>query len=483
KVSENRFFNLEVANKINITPSKTFLSNFIKVISIKEKNSPLLQLETAVRFGIDNNPKLRATFNRELSANYRYMSDFGKRFPQVSGTLGYNYLQENAVTPMTNDENSVTGGIQISQVIFNTDLNAQIFTQKILYENARLGFKEQTDLLRQEITNSYLDVLQKQASLEIEKSNYLMLQDFLQISKTKYKVGSVGAQNVYRLEAALANADTALISAETELKNSEIKLNKILNLKPDTPHSYETFDNIIKKFEVADVTMRAMNFNLESKERIKSYFVDNAFKNSNNLRIAENRILDLDSQYKSVMYSRFIPEIKGYGKYNYDDINSWGKDSGRDTVNYWNAGIALELPLFKSGEIHNKQKSLKAEREAVTLERDEIKNEVEKEMSIGLNMTLGAFNQIMTTKNATQSSKKYLDIIVRQYKVGSIDVMNLLEAKNSFLSSQMSNVMANYLFFNSLISVEKAYGQYIFLSDDEATKKKVKTEIESLIKR
>ncbi|MGL6119674.1 MAG: hypothetical protein ACRC0V_04145, partial [Fusobacteriaceae bacterium] len=46
KVSENRFFNLEVANKINITPSKTFLSNFIKVISIKEKNSPLLQLET-----------------------------------------------------------------------------------------------------------------------------------------------------------------------------------------------------------------------------------------------------------------------------------------------------------------------------------------------------------------------------------------------------------------------------------------------------
>lgn len=481
-VSEKRIFNKNIARSMNVFPTGKILKDY-RVVGAVQQDVPVLELENAIKYGLDHNPSLLAAFNRSSSKDYGYRAKFAERLPQVDAEADYEYLEQNAVNNNTFDENSVTGGIKISQVIFSNDLNAQIYTQKINSLNAELSFKEESDLLIQEITDAYLSVLREKSRLSIQQSNYDMLKEFLKISRLKFETGSVGKQDVYRLEAELADSETILIAIEAALKNSEVNLNKIINLKQDTPHRYETLDALSTKFSEVKYPVKEMSYNDAVRAKIGEYFIAGALKNSNNLKIAENNILDIDNQYKAVSRSRYLPEVEGFARYNKNNIGESGTESHNNFEDtYWTAGVGVTLPLFTSGEIHYKKKSLAAERESVTYERDNIGKDVEKEMNFEINRMLAAYNTIITTETAMNSSKKYLDISINQYKVGSINITDLLEAKNTYLQSEMNNVIANYQYFNSLVAVEKTYGKYLFL-EDKNEKNVINEEIRTLLKR
>lgn len=480
KVSDKRFFNKSISRSINVHPTGRFLKDF-KVMGETEKDAPKLGLENAIRYGLDNNSKLLASFNRMSGKDYKYMAKFAERLPQVKAEGNYEYLEQNAVNQYTKDENSVTGGIKISQVIFSNDLNAQIFSQKIDSLNSELTFKEDSNALIQEIVGAYLDVLKEKSNVSIQQSNYDMLKEFLKISKLKFETGSVGKQDVYRFEAELAVAETSLITAETNLKNSEVRLNKVLNLKQDTKHSYETLSSLKAKFAEVNIPMKEMSYNDNLRAKIGEYFIDGALNNSYNLKIAENKISDIDSQYKAASRSRYLPEVEGFARYNKNNIGSSGKDSNNDLENYWTAGVGVSLPLFTSGEIHYKKKSLSSEKEAVTYEKVNVEKDVEKDMNIELNRLIASYNQILTTETAKNAAKKYLDISISQYSVGSINITDLLEAKNTYIEAEMNNIIANYRLFNSQVAVEKNYGEYIFLKSS-VEKKKINEELNTLLK-
>lgn len=480
KVSEKRFFNKSIARGMNLYPTERYLKDF-KVVGDASKNAPKLELESAIKYGLDNNPTLLASFNRMSSRDYKYMAKFAERLPQVKAEGNYDYLEQNAVNQYTRDENAVTGGIKISQVIFSNDLNAQIFSQKIDSLNSELSFKEDSNILIQEIVGAYLDVLREQSNLTIQQNNYDMLKEFLKISKLKFETGAVGMQDVYRFETELAVAESDLISAETALKNSEVRLNKILNLKQDTKHSYEDLDSLKAKFSQVKIPMKEMTYNDSLRLKVTEHFIDGALNNSNNLKIAENKIEDIDSQYKAASRSRYLPDVEGFARYNKNNIGSSGKDSENDIENYWSAGVGVSLPLFTSGEIHYRKKSLESEKEAVSYEKSNVENSVERDMNVEMNRLIGSYNQILTTESAKNASKKYLDISINQYKIGSINITDLLEAKNTYVAAEMNNLIANYRLFNSQVAVEKTYGEYLFLKND-AEKRTINEELKSLLK-
>jgi outer membrane protein len=308
-----------------------------------------------------------------------------------------------------------------------------------------------------------------------------MLKEFLKISKLKFETGAVGMQDVYRFETELAVAESDLISAETALKNSEVRLNKILNLKQDTKHSYEDLDSLKAKFSQVKIPMKEMTYNDSLRLKVTEHFIDGALNNSNNLKIAENKIEDIDSQYKAASRSRYLPDVEGFARYNKNNIGSSGKDSENDIENYWSAGVGVSLPLFTSGEIHYRKKSLESEKEAVSYEKSNVENSVERDMNVEMNRLIGSYNQILTTESAKNASKKYLDISINQYKIGSINITDLLEAKNTYVAAEMNNLIANYRLFNSQVAVEKTYGEYLFLKND-AEKRTINEELKSLLK-
>ncbi len=480
KVSDKRFFNKSISRGINIHPTGRILKDF-KVMGETLKDAPKLELENAIKYGLDNNSTLLASFNRMSGKDYKYMSKFAERLPQVKAEGNYDYLDSNAVNQYTRDENSVTGGIRISQVIFSNDLNAQIFSQKIDSLNSELSFKEDSNALIQEIAIAYLDVLKEKSNVSIQQSNYDMLKEFLKISKLKFETGSVGKQDIYRFEAEVAVAETSLITAETNLKNSEVKLNKILNLRQDTRHTYESLDALKKKFAEVKIPMKQMSYNDNLRVRVGEFFIDGALNNSYNLRIAENKISDIDSQYKAASRSRYLPEVQGFARYNKNNIGSSGTESNNNLDNYWSAGVGVSLPIFTSGEIHYRKKSLSSEKEAVTYEKANVEKDVEKNMNVELNRMVASYNQIITTETARNAARKYLDISISQYSIGSINITELLEAQNTFIESEMNNVIANYKLFSSQIAVEKNYGEFIFLKNN-VEKKKINEELNSLLK-
>lgn len=456
---------------------------------IENKNKfPKLRLEDAIKYGLDNNQKLKAAFNKTNAASYNYKSAFTTRLPKIYAEANYSYLEANSARPATqSNENAVTGGIRISQVIFNSDLNTEIFSRKIGSRNAELRFRELTNETIQGVVNSYLAVIQNEARLKIVNNNKKMLEEFLEISQFKYKVGSSGVQDVYRFEAELAKIEGEVALAEANLRNSKYNLNKVLNLNVNTEHTFSTGDEISNIFTHDVLPITAMNKNPSTREEITKFLALNALKNSNNAKIAENALEEIENRYKNLRNSRFIPQIEGFARYNKDNIGASGKSldfrlaSDRDSE-YWTAGISARLPLFTSGEITYAQRGLNAQREAINNEKNAVIQEVETAINSDVSKVLAAYTVFRSSERTKNAARKYLDIVSDQYREGLIGITELLEARNTSLSAEMANIVANYDFYNSIVSLEKNYGEFMFMKD-ALEKGLVQRDIQRLIER
>ena len=117
-------------------------------------------------------------------------------------------------------ENLYTGGAVTSQVAI-----AQLNIDKQNYE-----LQEITNRVAMDVRIAFYDILLNRAKVRVREDSVRVLEEELKTQQERLRAGIVGTLNVRRAEVALANERPELINAQTELKNSYLRLGELFGI-------------------------------------------------------------------------------------------------------------------------------------------------------------------------------------------------------------------------------------------------------------
>ncbi|WP_426710343.1 TolC family protein [Cetobacterium sp. SF1] len=461
-IRKNIFFNMNIAHMIDCYPSLIFLQG-IESVKEEESKKRFLGFQEAIERALQVNQGLLSTREDVESSIYDAKAANAKRLPQLSLNGQYSAVDKDKLKGVPGTaENSVNTYLKLSQVIFSDQINANVYVKRRLIDNSKASLQQAKLNTIYNVASTYLNILQLKAQLKIQKSNYALVKESLNIAKVNYRVGSGGAQDVYRLEASLSQALANISQATGEIKMQEASLNRLLNYPANSTYNYETFNNISNSFAMGKDFLEKYAYGSKGTTQLLNFLITGAIKNSQNLRELDNSISIKKREYTAAGRERYIPTIEAFGQYNKDNvITPWGRNSDlTGEAEYWQAGVAVTLPLIQGGETIENQNMIKSQIKSLEYKKNETNNVIAEQVTQTFTQMLSDYVQSYTTGLAADAAEKNLKIVTNLYAAGSATLTELLDAQNNTLKSQLNNVIANYSLFNSAIKLENLYGDY-----------------------
>ncbi|MGL5175872.1 MAG: TolC family protein, partial [Cetobacterium sp.] len=357
------YLNAPVASKIGLYPNLIFLQE-ISHLNESRLKYPILTLKTAVERALNENLDLLQIKQNVFTSYYSSKVANSKRLPQLTANMNYNALDDRSPTFIQGAAtNSVTSYLQLSQVIFSDQINASVFIEKLALDSSRKAYEQEQLNTIYYVASTYVYLLQLNAQLEIQMSNYSLLRETLDVAKINYNVGAGGLQDVYRLQSDVAGALSNISNVKGEIRSQEIYLNSLLNYPKDNRYSYENINNIENYFLLSNNLGKNFSFGSEKSKKIENFLVKETILNSNALQQLDNTIKSKEREYTANSRERYLPTVKAFGNYNKNNIvTPWGKNSNRNFPDeYWEAGVGVSLPIISGGEIHYNAQKIESE--------------------------------------------------------------------------------------------------------------------------
>lgn len=312
------FYNEEVGIQIGYSLPLSVMQE-VSVINKKKVELKKLDLKSAVEIGLKNNLEILKKNQDLTTSKYDVNVSNSYRLPQLSANIDGTFLDKKSNDVVFNkaQQNSAKSYLQLSQVIYSEQLNTNVYLSKLAMESKRSDLEQQKLDIIYYISSTYLNILQLNAQLKIQESNYDLLKESLKIANINYKVGAGGVQDIYRLESSVSEAYSNIVSVKNQIRQSTIQLNTYLDLPKNQQYAFEELENISRYF-VFNRNFSSFFVNSEKNDAIEQFLFEGALKNSNNLNIIENEIKGKKREYSSAGRERIIPKIEAFAQYNKD---------------------------------------------------------------------------------------------------------------------------------------------------------------------
>ena len=221
-------------------------------------------LENALTKAYEYNPSLKAARagTQAIDENVA-MAKSGYR-PKISIDGSYSDTKTNTNAPIRPiDVYNRTLAATISQPIFsgfktmNSVKSAKSYAKA---SQAALMATEQNVLLQ--AVQAYLDVLQDEAIVQLQKNNEKLLKKELDETNERFKVGEVTTTDVSQAKASYASAQSQRISAEGNLKASQAVYKQIIGVEPKNLSDPKSIEKLFPK-SLEDAIEYAKNHSYE----------------------------------------------------------------------------------------------------------------------------------------------------------------------------------------------------------------------------
>jgi outer membrane protein TolC len=310
---------------------------------------------------------------------------------------------------------SMSGGVTLSQLIYNPVLKNGIRSAKTAQELYGLGKNIKEEEMIYEISSNYYQVLLNMSQINVIDINLKSLEQ-LQVSTKLLYENDLGLKtDNSRIKVNITNLQTQRTRLLNGI-NSQLNYIKVLAglpLKADITPDQQELDAIVKLSEVNQVGFDVNN-RLEYQSLMKQK------------ELLENQIAGEKAAY--------LPTVAAMGRAQWQAMNSEFKFPD------WNGnhmvGVNVTVPIFDSGKKKHKVRQAKLKREQA--EQDIIHNG--KMLTVDY---LNSINQLTTSWDAllVQETNKELaeevyDQSELQYKEGVASLTDLLNAEVSFREAQ-----------------------------------------------
>lgn len=380
-------------------------------------------LMEALALAYETNPTLRSERANLRATDEVYAQARAGGLPQVSGSVDYsrNEIEQTggfgaAFGPerTLNSESYTIGAEQLVFSGLSTWNSVRQARAQIDAGRASLVNTEQAVLL--DSITAYMDVLRDEATVELNNNNVAVLKRQLQASRDRFEVGEITRTDVAQSEARLKGAEAQLIGARAQRASSRAAYTRVIGRPPgslDEPPALPVFPET------------------EEEARLLAFRY--------NPQLVAARASELASR-RGVAAAKgaLSPSVTAFAQFS-DARNQQVDDDQTETTAI---GGRLNVPLFLGGANHSRVRQAKHQNSRDRLLIVEAERAVAEGVSNAWESLLAASATLDAAQAQADANEIALDGVRQEAQVGSRTTLDVLNAEQEFLDSQVALVRA-----------------------------------------
>ena len=389
---------------------------------------PAYTIEQAVAIAQEHNPEILIARKKVLAARGGFIEARSGYLPSLTSSGLYDKRQAQSETNLRQEDynailrleqNLYTGGAVSSQVAI-----AQLNIAKASYE-----LQEVVTRVTMDVRIAFNELLLNRAKVRVREESVRVLDEELNNQQERFSAGIVSKLNIQRAEVAAANERPELYNAQTELKNSYLRLSELFGT--DVPPEAQA-----PPFEIAgDLRYRPNHADLNS-------CLARADANRPVIKAREKDIEIEDRQYvldKSAMRPH-IRAFSGYEVYSERD-----PDVGPE-FNYGGVvGINATWNIFDGFATKGRMQATRARREAAVQALAAARRSVGSEVRSAFFDLQQAQRVLESETKNVQTADEALDAAKGNFAAGLGTQLDILQAASDVTRTRTTRLSAIYL--------------------------------------
>ena len=396
-------------------------------------------LQEALAKAYENNPTLTAARAGQRANDENVPIQKSGGLPNVG--VGVDY-QENLVLPgnsFFSPKRFVSVGGQVSVPIYQGGaVRNAVKAAKFRVEAGQADLRATEASIFSQTVGAYMDVIRDQAIVQLNQKNVAVLRTNLQATSDRFEIGDLTRTDVAQSEARLALAEGDLRTAEANLIASRESYTRLVGEAPVDLEQPPQLPNLPASPDDAVAIALTSNPDIES----------------------ANQIVNASRADIGVARAGRLPKLSAATSGGYNNNLSSGNDPTSEyTTKSASAGLSLTIPIFQGGRPSAQV------RQAQSRTSQAIENYVEVERSV-VAQTRGAYaawranEQIITaTQQAVSANALSLEGVRAENSVGTRSILDILNAEQEFLNTQVQLVSAQRNSYVAAFSVLAAMGK------------------------
>jgi len=397
-------------------------------------------LKTCLDIGLKQNPSISAALKGIEGAESRVKQSQSAYYPTLYGETDYNrYSSLSSVTIAPSVDvaptDLTTYYLGLSQNIYDFGRREyKIQASKEDLKTYQWTLKDTRLSVIDSIRQAYYGVLLAQRVAKFRQEDLERTREHFKQAQGFYQVGLKAKIDVTQAEVTVITAQKAVLQAENNIQVGWVTLAAAMGL--DQPKGYTLKDDL----EVGRVDWKLEDLQKEALERDPIL---------NRLRA----VIKYWEAQEQEAKREFWPTLTGTAKY------------GRNTGTYysndetWNVGVQLNIPIFtgflKKFKLSEIQAALTQAKANAEIQKLQVISNLQSQY---LNNKL-AEKQIDVAREALRSAKENLDLAEGRYKAGVGGMLDVTDARSSYLQAENDDNQALYDYMTTRYKVERAIGR------------------------
>lgn len=413
--------------------------------SLPAQNGKKWTLNDCINYALDKNIQLQQNKISLLESEEDVKDAKAALFPSLSFSTGHNIVNRpyrsnsatvNGTEIISSDSKTTYNGsysLSTQWTLWNGNrrLNS-LKQQKKNREIAQLTVEETENMLKEQITQLFIQILYADESIAINKGTLEVSKATYERGKELFNEGSISKADLAQLESQVSSDQYQLVTSESTLRNYKLQLKQLLELdgtaemelelpELSNEHVMEMLPSQIDVYQTA----------LATRPEIQS------------------GKLNIDNAKLNISYAKggYMPTISLSASTSSTTNNSSQNNWAQQMKYGWNnmIGISLSIPLYDQRQ--NKSAVRKAKLQYSTSQLDLMNQEKELYSTIE-EFYLDALNaqqQYAAAETKVKSSQTSFDMVSEQFNLGMKNTVELLTEKNNLLSAKQELLQAKYM--------------------------------------
>src|SRR5947207_829991 len=402
---------------------------------------PHYTVEEAVALAQAQNPEIAIARKKVQGARGGWIEARSGYIPSLSSSGLYDKRQQQSETRLR--EEDYNARLQIEQNLYTGGaVTSQVAIAQLNIDKANYELQETVSRVTLDVRIAFNELLLNRAKVRVRQHSVRVLDEELKSQQQSFSAGIVGKLNVQRAEVALANEQPELFNAETQLRNSYLRLSELFGM--DAPSG-----TAVAPFEVSGELQYQPNH---------PDLNDCLARADANRAVIKTRQKDIaieDQQY-ILDRSAMRPHVRAFSGY---ELYSERDPAVGPEFNYgYVVGINATWDIFDGFATKGRMQATRARREAAVQTLAAARRAAASEVRSAFFDLQQADRVLETETNNVQAADQALDIAKSNFAAGLGTQLDILQAASDVTRTRTTRLSAIYLHNAALARLAHACG-------------------------
>ncbi len=397
-----------------------FLAFF--VISFSPAKAQLLTIKDAVDQSIQNNAQINQMRSQLDQKKEEWRTQTGISSPEIS------YMKEGinnkAADPFQEQR------ISISQSV-DFPMTASYRIKAIREEEKALEFniQEEERIVKVGVKSRYIEVIYALHLQKLRGQQLKLATELYNAVYTQFETGMGNGMDLTKAELQVAESNNDIDNARSQLHQARYSLFKLMGLPPENQKYTIEFMDTLQSKDVGISQITALSVLTEQP----------SYKSS-------ERELEASAYFLKEAKSNILPDIR---------FNLYKQDYGTG-YNFNGFEVGLSFPIWYPLEQKGRIKMNLARQEEIQWKQKEIRSGVKEQIEHAWHSyevsrsTIKRYDETIRSK-----AEKLQSLTLSAYRLGEVDLLNLINAQQIYLNSQQRYLSALHDFYIQLVELER----------------------------